>query len=165
MFLVKKSVLVASMSLLGSASSFAGTPSESIDEFIAKGNSVLEQLDQESPSSDTIVTTINEMLESAKPVLVAYGEKNPECKAQLDKVIELYPEIDTWTAKEIKKNIEGGKVLPEGPKTCYPPRDIIAHPAIVRATVRDGLENAKIQKLKKEMEEAIEHAEEIASEL
>jgi predicted outer membrane protein len=163
--LLRRSCWVASFSLFASASAFAETPKEAIENFIAKGQSVMEELDQEAPSAEAIETSINEMLESAKPVLVAYSEKNAGCKEQLDKIIELYPEIDTMTPKEIKKNIEGGAALPEGGDECYAARDIIAHPAIVRATVRLGMENAKVAKLKKEMEEALEHAEEIGAEL
>ena len=78
-------------------------------------------------------------------------------------MIELYPQIDTWTATEIRRNIETGASLPSA-RGCYAGRDVIAHPAITRAIARGGVTADNQARLRAEMAEAIEHMTEIRAE-
>lgn len=139
-----------------------GAPQEAIEKYLEKGRLVLNQLALGNPDSAIIDDEITAMLELTKPVLQAYGEVRPQCQEQLAVVSELLPEINTWEPLEIRRRIEAAQGLPQA-QGCYPARDVVAHPAIVRAMVRRGIEPAQQVRLVREMDEAIEHMEEIGA--
>jgi len=163
---VRFSTVTYVMSILAAQAALAKSPEprDSIEEFLRDGRAVVAELEKPTPNLDGIVVTISAMLESAKPVVVAYGEKHSQCAEQLAKMLELYPQIDTWTAQEIRRGIEAANALPAA-EGCYPARDIVAHPAIVRALIRAGLQPEQTPRLIREMNEALEHMQEISNEL
>ena len=135
-------------------------PLESIERYLESGRTVLNQLALGNPDSLLIEDEISKMLELTKPVLAAYGEVRPSCKEQLTVISDLLPEINTWEPLEIRRRIEAAQGLPQA-QGCYPARDVVAHPAIVRAIVRRGIDPSQQVRLAREMGEAIEHMEEI----
>lgn len=147
---------------LNSSIGFADAP-QTIESYLQRAHLVVDELTLEQPNASAIVSNIDAMLEDAKPVVIAFGVKHGQCANQMDRVIELYPEIANWTAQEIRRNIEGAGMLPPA-EGCYAARDIVAHPAIVRALSRSGIQSNQRQRLTNEMKEAIEHMEEIAAE-
>lgn len=132
----------------------------SADAFLQNSDFVLAELGNANPSEENISAYIDEMLHHAIPVIRAYSEQHPQCETQLNKVIELYPEINVWTPQEIRRNIEGAQALPAA-EGCYPARDIVAHPAIVRALSRTEITEALNFRITRELQEAVEHMEEI----
>ena len=153
-----------SLSLTVSATAFGGVPEEEIAAYLQSARAIVASLEANRPDSVEIAVSITAMLENAKPVLVAFSEKHTQCATQLSRVVELYDQIDSWTAQEIRRNIEGGGVLPPA-EGCYPARDVVAHPAIVRALARLGIQPAQHSRLIREMSEAIEHMEGISVDL
>lgn len=134
---------------------------ESVEQYLENGRAVLNQLAREHPDAAKIEVDISVMIELTKPVLEAYAGLKPQCQQQLEKVLELLPEIDTWEPQEIRRQIEAAQGLPPA-QGCYAARDIVAHPAIVRAIVRRGGSGPTQQmRLAREMDEAMEHMEEI----
>jgi hypothetical protein len=161
---MKKLVVAA---LLGLGFGVGGHPGysdeglpETMERYLGKARGVLNQLALGNPNRDIINEEITAMIDLAKPVLRAYAGVRPQCQQQLERVIELLPEVETWSPQEIRKQIEAAQGLPQA-EGCYPARDIIAHPAIVRAIVRQGIDPSRQGRLAREMDEAIEHMEEI----
>lgn len=150
--------------VLSSSLALATPPTEAIQHFLQDAHGVVAELQLDNPNAESIVTVITEMLEDAKLVVAAFGEKHTQCAAQLARIIELYPEIDVWPAQQIRRDIEGGRALPAA-EGCYPARDVVAHPAIVRAFARIGISSSQRVRLVNEMNEAIEHMEEILADL
>lgn len=150
--------------MLPSTLSIAADSQIEFERYLKNGQTVLSELKLENPNTDFIDSLITAMLEDAKPVLRAYGEKHAQCAEQLAKLIELFPEINTWSAQKIRSDIEAAAALPQA-EGCYPARDIIAHPAIARAMARQGIPTGKGIRLIREMNEAIEHMQEIQTEL
>ena len=151
------------LSLTLSGASFGSTPStarESADAFLQKATEVSSELQRDNPNESAIIDNITAMLEDAIPVIHAFAAMNPQCAEQLNRVIELYPNINSWTAREIRLNIEAAQALPAA-EGCYPARDIVAHPAIVRVLSRAEITSAVSVKLSRELAEAIEHMTEI----
>ena len=136
------------------------TTADHIASYLANSQTIVDQIKSTSFDSQVIVSSIDSMLNEVSPVLQAYSAVFPLCKEQLDKVIELLPQIETWTAQEIRTNIEAGKALPATNGNCYPARDVVAHPAIVRALVKTG--GASATRLLREINEAIEHMTDIS---
>lgn len=132
----------------------------SMERYLETGRDVLNELARGAPDSAKIEADISAMIDLTKPVLAAYSELKPQCQQQLDKVIELLPEIELWSPQEIRHQIEAAQGLPQA-QGCYAARDIVAHPAIVRAFVRQGFDSSQQVRLAHEMDEAIEHMEEI----
>ncbi|MCX6125741.1 MAG: hypothetical protein NTV34_13495 [Proteobacteria bacterium] len=132
------------------------TAHQSADAFLQKAAAVSSELHQENPNENAIIESITAMLEDAIPVIHAFAAMNPQCAEQLNRVIQLYPEISGWTAREIRLNIEAAQALPAA-EGCYPARDIVAHPAIVRAMSRAEITAAVAAKQSRELAEAIEH--------
>lgn len=157
--LLPAAVLLAGMAAAEEENSI----SDHVQLYLASGRGIVTLLGTENPSSATIVSTVDGMLENAKPVLVQYGKKHPQCAAQVAKIIEFYPQIATWTAAEIRSNIEGAAALPPA-EGCYAGRDVIAHPSIVRALARPGIAANQRARLIREIKEGIEHMEEIGRE-
>lgn len=151
------SLLVAPLALAGDS------PAEKADAYIEKANAVVEALNTDGPDAEAIVLKITDLLEDAKTAITHWGTLHTQCVEQLAKVIELYPEIDTWTPQEIRRNIETGASLPQA-RGCYAGRDVVAHPAIVRAIARTGITAENQARLRAEMAEAIEHMTEIRAE-
>lgn len=159
-----KNALGLTLLLSAAPSAVAATLAQNIDSYLDRARGVVTELAQPTPSDTAIVESIDVMLNLAREVLQAYGVAHPQCATQLARVLELYPEIEAWTAQEIRMNIEVGRALPQG-SGCYPARDIIAHPSIVRALARSGISATPAARLTAEMNEAIEHMEEIRDEL
>ena len=135
-------------------------PQEAIEHYLEKGRTVLNQLALGSPDTVLIQDEITLMLELTKPVLTAYGQVRPQCQEQLAMISDLLPEINSWEPLEIRRRIEAAQGLPQA-QGCYPARDVVAHPAIVRAIVRRGIDPSQQVRLVREMNEAVEHMEEI----
>jgi hypothetical protein len=142
----------------------ADAPTAAIDRYLAHAEAIVDSLRQGNPDSAAIDASITTMLDEAQPVVTAYGELHTQCVQQLNQLLELYPQIETWTAQEIRRNIEAGQALPAA-EGCYPARDVVAHPAIVRTFARAGIDATQHTRLLREMNEAVEHMEEIAAEL
>lgn len=153
-------ILFGAKSLLA----IADAPHQSIQNYLNLGQQVIAELNQRTPNADTIIENITQMLEEAKPAVAAFANKNTQCKEQLTHMLNLYPEIDRWSAQEIRRNIEAARSLPQA-EGCYAARDIVAHPAIVRAIARTNLSSVPSHRLIHEIDEAIEHMQEIASSL
>lgn len=147
-----------------SKATLASEASSSATMFLDHALMVSEELHKGNPDETTIVNLVTSMLTEAVPVIKAYIVLQPQCSDQLLKVINLYPSIEQWSAQEIRLNIEAAQALPAG-ENCYPARDIVAHPAIVRALSRTELTSATAKRLTYEIEEAIEHMKEIADTL
>lgn len=154
---------VVLMAGIASAEEDVTNVSDHIQRYLASGQDIVTLLGTANPSSTAVVSTIDNMLEEAKPVLTFYSQKHTQCAAQVSKILELYPQIATWTAAEIRTKIEGAAALPPA-EGCYPGRDVIAHPAIVRALARPGIAPDQKARLIREMKEAIKHMEEIGQE-
>jgi hypothetical protein len=150
--------------LLSPSFAFGEVPREAIEKFLDGAQTVITELELEAPNADTVVTIITAILNHAKPVVSAYSEQHLQCTDQLRRMVELYPEIETWSSQQIRRDIEGGAALPQA-QGCYPARDIVAHPAIVRAVSRNGIPPAQKPRLIREMNEAIEHMEQISADL
>jgi hypothetical protein len=142
----------------------AEVPSAAIESYLRGAQSVVAELRQEQPNAEMIATAITAILEDAKAISSAYAAKHTQCAEQIAEMINLYPAIDSWQAQQIRRDIEAATALPSA-EGCYPARDIVAHPAIVRAIARQGIQAAQRSRLAHEMAEAIEHAEEIAADL
>ena len=138
--------------------------SDQVQFYLASGRAVVTLLGTDNPSSATVVSTIDGMLASAKPVITFYGQKHPQCADQMNAIIELFPKIATWSAAEIRSNIESAAALPQA-VGCYAGRDVIAHPSIVRSLARPGIAANQKARLIREMNEGIEHMEEIGREV
>jgi hypothetical protein len=130
--------------------------------YLTHGQAIVDTVSSDTPDYPGALIQIDQMLEDAKPVAQAFASLHSQCADQVAKMIELYPQINTWTAIEIRRNIEAGDALPPA-DGCYAVRDIVAHPAITRALIRAG--NPQPQRLLREMAEGIEHMQEIAGEL
>lgn len=142
------------------ASSFAVADSSSpVAMYLELAHTVVASIEAGNEPAAKNVSRIDELLEHAKPIVDLYARNHPACHDQLKRMVELYPEIAKWTPKEIRENIERAKALPEA-VGCYPARDIVAHPAIVRALLQSTTVTST-SRLVAEMNEAIEHAEEI----
>lgn len=149
---------------LSSSWACAAAPTESITRYLAAAHAIVADLGHDAPNAQSIAASITDMLNDAKPVVTAYADRHTQCTAQLQRVLALYPEIDSWTGPQIRRDIEGGAALPPA-EGCYPARDIIAHPAIVRAFARLGIQPEQRARLIREMNEAIEHMDDISIEL
>lgn len=167
-FISRSRNVLSGLALCGVASiannAFAGDARDAADAFLTRADQVLAELQKADPSEQFVTSTIDAMLDDAAPVVTSYGELHTQCAAQLAKVIELYPQINLWTAQEIRRNIEGAQALPQA-DGCYPARDIVAHPAIVRVLSRTEITAASAPRLVREMNEAVEHMEEIRATL
>ena len=162
--MVRPVVTASILSLLFAPLSLAGeAPTAEADQYLETANAVVASLNTDGPNAEEIVSSITDMLELAKPVITHWGVLHSQCAEQLAKVIELYPQIDTWTPAEIRRNIETGASLPSA-RGCYAGRDVIAHPAITRAIARDGITADNQARLRAEMAEAIEHMTNIRAE-
>ncbi len=162
-FAVQASTTLLSVFAASSIAS-AEVPMDEMTRYLANAQAIVDQLQSDGPDSTLVADAVTEMLELAKPVLIAFGERHTQCIAQLAKVVELYPEIDQWSAPDIRRNIEAAGSLPRA-SGCYPARDVIAHPAIVRAFARLGLQTSDRQGLLAEINEGIEHMQEIQQQL
>jgi hypothetical protein len=152
------------LSISNSALAFENPVAKKLaEDFLVRAAFVQEEIQKPTASPELIQSEITEMLENARYILPAWSEIHTQCTAQLAKVIELYPQIAVWTPQEIRQNIEGAIALPPA-EGCYPGRDVVAHPAIVRALVAGGVVPEQRGRLLREMGEAIEHMEEIAAE-
>jgi hypothetical protein len=139
--------------LLSPSLAFGEVPTEAIEKFLDGAQTVITELELDAPNAETIVTIITAILNHAKPVALAYSSQHQQCAEQLERMIELYPEIDAWRAQQIRRDIERGAALPQA-EGCYPARDIVAHPAIVRAVSRSGIPPAQKPRLIRKMNEA-----------
>lgn len=142
----------------------ANSAREAAENYLNGARAVVTELNQEQPRGEWIASKITEILDYAKPVTQAFANMHSQCKEQLDQLLLLYPTIESWSALEIRRNIEAGLALPAA-EGCYPARDIIAHPAIVRSIAINGIQESQKTRLIREMDEAIEHMEEIATDL
>ena len=104
---------------------------------LIKGGNVL-LLDE--PSNDLDVETLraleDALLEFAKPVVTEFGSLHSQCAAQIQKVIELYPEIAVWSPEQIRRDIEGAQA---GPR----PRRRVLADAGQRQELLDGVLRAE----------------------
>ena len=155
--------IVPILTSLFATAALAEPPTAAVEAYMAGSQVIVAELNKSEPNVGTITTTITAMLEHAKPVVFAFGEKHTQCAEQLARMIELYPQIEIWSAAEIRRNIEAGSQLPRA-EGCYAARDVVAHPAIVRAITRAGVLGQQARLLR-EMNEAIEHMQEISTDL
>ncbi len=157
---MKSTVVSVLLSLLPLTTAQASTASleAAMDSYLNGANSIVVDLQQPDSNPEWVVSTITQMLDEARPVVTTFGQKYLQCEQQLAAMLDLYPQIDTWTPLQIRQNIERGTALPSA-SGCYAARDIIAHPAIVRAIAREGIAEASKRRLLQEMDEAIEHME------
>lgn len=147
------------------ATAWANDAKVAAANYLATGQSVIEHIQQDVVDLAQVELGINDMLEQTKAVLPAYAAQHQQCAQQLARLLELFPELEVWTAREIRQNIERGTVLPPA-EGCYPGRDIVAHPAIVRRVLRDqGVRPELKPRLVAELDEAIEHMSAIAQDL
>ncbi len=137
--------------------------SEATALYLQEAKAVVDKLPTPEKNQE-IVAHIDALLEAAKPVVTAFGQRHGQCQEQLEVLLNLYPQIASWSAAEIRQNIEVGKALPAA-RGCYAARDVIAHPAIVRVYARQAYDIEKAPGLIEEMQEAIEHMEELEREL
>lgn len=102
------------------------------------------------------------LIRNGLPIIQAYGVAVPGCKAQLDRIVSLLPELRLWPAEKIEAVIEKGQGLPRG-RNCYDARDIIAHPAIAASLLRNmgRLTDTLRAKLYHQFDEALEHVQKI----
>lgn len=156
--------LISGLTFSPSFAMASDVPTAEIEHFLEGARAVVTELGLEAPNAESIVSTITGILADAKPVATAYGQKHAQCAEQLARLIELFPDIDTWSAQQIRRDIEAGAALPQA-EGCYPARDIVAHPSIVRALARLGIQPSQRARLTREMNEAIEHMAEISEEL
>lgn len=140
------------------------TPQEAARAYLESAHTVLDEVQKTAADANLVIAEIDALLENAKPVITAWAGTHTQCAEQVAKVIELYPEINVWTPTEIRQKIEGGQALPAA-EGCYAGRDVVAHPAITRALVRTGITAQSVTRLTREMNEAVEHMEEIATEI
>ena len=160
----RRLLTVSFLLALASSPAAASTLEESIDAYLAAADDVGASLRSTNPDESLIVSKIDTMLTEAIPVLQAFSTVHIQCAEQLNKVIELYPEIATWSALQIRNNIEGAAALPRA-RGCYPARDVVAHPAIVRANARSAIALPQREGLLAELNEAVEHMTQLKVEL
>jgi hypothetical protein len=130
--------------------------------YLQEGQAIVDNFNSAAPDYSAALTGLDQMLENAKPVAQAFATLHPQCADQIAAMLDLYPQINTWSAVEIRRQIEAGDGLPPA-DGCYAARDIVAHPAITRALIRAG--SPKPSRLVREMGEGIEHMQEIQGEL
>jgi hypothetical protein len=140
------------------------TPIEAVNSYLDDTRAVIDEINLDVPNAQKIVSTIGQMLDLIPSINAKFTTLHPECKTQLDALNGLLPQVDVWSAVEIRRNVEAGVALPAGGQSCYPARDLVAHPAIVRALTRVQDPQTIRARLLREINEALEHGEEIAAE-
>lgn len=152
--------LVSGYATLG----FGATPAETAAKYLADAQAIVETLNTTTPDVQLIDANVTAMIDQIDPVIAAFSQMNSQCTEQLTQMLALRPEVNVWTAQEIRRNIEAGASLPKA-EGCYAARDVVAHPAIVRALARAGIQDGQQTRLLREISEAIEHMEEIQATL
>ena len=135
-------------------------PQAAHDAYLDFGEKIENELAKPIPSREQLIRDLDLMLEQSIPVVQAFAGFREVCTAQLNQLLLILPEIRAWSSEDIRINIEIGKALPKA-TGCYPARDIIAHPAIVRAFLLNTITRIDKKQLLDEMVEAIEHMQEI----
>jgi hypothetical protein len=115
-----------------------------MDEYLAAAHTALFALSDAETDLKVVNDNIGIMLEKAKPVLIAFAGKNPDCAEQMKRLEELYVQLDIWTAKEIGINIDVGLALPKA-SGCQKGRSIVARPAMAAAIIRAEEVNSSLK--------------------
>ena len=151
----------------GQATVFAapqGSPLEAVQSYLLHTHAVIDEINSQAPAAQVIAQHVGEMMALIPTIHGEYSVRHPGCKAQLVALDGFLPQLANMSAVDIRRNIEAGTALPPGSADCYPARDIVAHPAIVRSLAVGQNPAAIRTRLLREINEALEHGGEIEAE-
>jgi len=99
-----------------------------------------------------------ELIEKAKPIMMAIKTKQPQCAELMDTVISKATLMTKLTLEEIEADYHDGAALPKSPEECYEGKELIIHPATVAIiTNKKRLNKDHRTQIDDEIEEVIAH--------
>lgn len=99
-----------------------------------------------------------DLIEKAKPIMLALKTKLPQCSELMDTVISKATLMTTLTLEEIEADYHDGAALPKSPEECYEGKELIIHPATVAIlTSKKRLNKDHRTQIDDEIEEVIAH--------
>ncbi len=126
------------------------TPYKEVAERLVKNNK--NGVGPESLKKDAI-----ELVELAKPILMAYSEKNPKCKVLLNHIVSKSSYMQNISLSEIEDKFHDGNGLPKADETCYEPKELIVHPSTVVILSKSKLNKESREQINDEIEEVLAH--------
>ncbi|MEK7358298.1 MAG: hypothetical protein AAB250_17765 [Bdellovibrionota bacterium] len=106
---------------------------------------------------DAIRTSTRELIGLGTEIVKLYGEKNPNCQAQFDVMIQEIPDMETMTVDDLHDRYHDGTGLPTAPRHCYFGRSQIVHPAMNIVRLQSAWTEVTREEVLEETEEVIEH--------
>lgn len=112
-------------------------------------------------TSEAISQKAEEVIQLSLNVIDAASFRLPQCKAYLDKTMELLPILNTISHESIEKDYHHDGALPKAPGECYHTKDLLIHPATVVVLTRDDpdLIDATKESITAEITEVLAHTE------
>lgn len=112
-------------------------------------------------TADEVSKKAEEIIQLSLDVIDAASFRLPQCKAYLDKTMELLPILKTISQEIIEKDYHHDGALPKGPGECYHTKDLLIHPATVVVLTRDDpdLIDATKESITAEITEVLAHTE------
>jgi hypothetical protein len=92
---------------------------------------VLLSNNRKKKSKKTMIKSANDLISKAKPILVEFSARNPQCKELLDVIIKSDVKMGNLSLHEIEDQFHEGSALPEADDLCFEAKELIVHPATV----------------------------------
>lgn len=151
---MKHLILISALVMLSACASKPIHKNLSTYEEVAKR---LVENNKKGAKASVLKNDAVELIELAKPILNAYGTKNPTCKTLLNHIVSKSTYMQNISLSEIEDKFHDGNGLPKASETCYEPKELIVHPSTVVILSKKKLNKESREQINDEIEEVLAH--------
>ena len=128
-----------------------------ISEYETSAKSLLNN-NKKNKSKKTMISSANDLIAIAKPILVKFSQTYPECKELLNVIIKSDVKMSNLSLHEIEQQFHEGEALPEADDICFDAKELIVHPATVIVISKNyKLEKGQRTQINDEIAEVLGH--------
>ncbi|OUR97407.1 hypothetical protein A9Q84_13865 [Halobacteriovorax marinus] len=128
-----------------------------VSEYESSAKTLLENNNQKS-RKNTIIKNANDLIAKAKPILIAFKNKNPQCSELLTAIMNSDKKMGLLTLEQIEEQYHEGSALPKADDLCFEAKELIVHPATVIVISKNyKLSKDQRTQINDEIEEVLGH--------
>ena len=161
---IKISLTLMAFTLLSLA--IAGIlPSNSMEKYRVSGQNLVKKI-KGGASGQMIRLQSRELLEQGVAIAQNYLQRYPQCGDYLKGTIAAKERMPQMTVQQIEQDYHADGALPKAPDHCYDVKDLVVHPATVMVVLQQqGDGSAAREKMSDELEEVLDHLDNVADKL
>jgi hypothetical protein len=137
---------------------------QALGRYESEAQALFQAIEAQSPGPQ-IAQRADELIALSRVIAAGFVQAQPTCSEYLGAVLGALDQLDRLSSEQLEHDYHQDDALPSAPALCYHAKDLVVHPASVRALLREGDDAERRAQMGREIQEVLGHIQAVRSQL